>query len=276
MTTPSMLANKGERMVPEISDCGTFWEHLFRYAFAARFADKKAVLDVACGDGYGSWVLKMRGANSVIGIDVNAEACQHAREKYGVDARFGDATRLPIATRSVDLVVSFETIEHLERPADFLDECVRVLRPHGELIISTPNADVYSAGGFCNPFHCSEMDHRAFVSLLRGRFDHVRLYSQSNVWASRWLVRSLVSRRSPWTLTPGYWRLRQFLRGNRWEDLNDRYRRDIGEALRACESLAARWFSPYSVRVARQGFERPTYLVAVVSGPRPTLGCRDA
>ena len=72
--------------------------------------------------------------------------------------------------RSIDVVVSFETIEHVDAPAAFLGECARVLVPEGMLIVSTPNRPVYSGEGRQNPFHRLEFDEEEFIDLLRTRF----------------------------------------------------------------------------------------------------------
>jgi 2-polyprenyl-3-methyl-5-hydroxy-6-metoxy-1,4-benzoquinol methylase len=186
------LEYTGERMVPEAADSFTFWEHVYRYAFACRFAAGKRVLDIACGEGYGAEALRQAGAASVIGVDISEQACIHAREKYGIDARVGSADQIPLADASVDLVVSFETVEHVPDPRRFLGECARVLAAGGTLIVSTPNKDVYSGPGTTpNPFHCSEMTEREFLAALAGNFRKVRLYTQRARSAGWWSPRAL-------------------------------------------------------------------------------------
>src|ERR1035437_10505448 len=106
----------GERMVPESADLFTFWEHVYRYAFASRFVKGKRVLDIACGEGYGAAALQKAGAAHVIGVDISESVCLHARSKYGLDARRGTAEQIPLPDRSVEVIVSFETIEHVPEP----------------------------------------------------------------------------------------------------------------------------------------------------------------
>ena len=120
-----------ERMVPEEAHARIFWEHVARYRFAKDFVRGKRVLDIACGEGYGASSLAKAGAASVVGVDIADDVCEHARRKYGIDARTGDAQAIPLPDRSIDLIVSFETIEHVASPAAFLQECARVLAPDG-------------------------------------------------------------------------------------------------------------------------------------------------
>jgi ubiquinone/menaquinone biosynthesis C-methylase UbiE len=202
----------GERMVPEGCDPDTFWQHIYRYRFASRFVAGKAVLDIACGEGYGSAALEKAGAASVVGVDISEEACAHARQKYGIDARQGSAENIPLPDGSVDAVVSFETIEHVEKPGKLLDECFRVLRPGGRLIVSTPNRDIYTEPDQSNPYHCSEMNESEFESLLSKRFPRWRMYVQMPNRAPWWSATSIAAVSSPWLNLKGFYRARKMLR----------------------------------------------------------------
>jgi 2-polyprenyl-3-methyl-5-hydroxy-6-metoxy-1,4-benzoquinol methylase len=203
------LENAGERMVPEVSGEHTFWEHVYRYAFACRFVRKKRVLDIACGEGYGAEALRRAGATQVIGVDISADVCRHARHKYGLDACAGSAEQIPLPNRSVDVVVSFETIEHIRSPLRFLDECVRVLTPGGRLVISTPNKETYSASRQFtnNPYHCSEMTKDEFLSALNSGFHNIKLYSQHPHRAPWWSIRLPAADEAPWSRLPLFKRL---------------------------------------------------------------------
>jgi 2-polyprenyl-3-methyl-5-hydroxy-6-metoxy-1,4-benzoquinol methylase len=173
------LENTGERMIPAQSDVITFWEHVHRYKFSASFVPGKDVLDIACGEGYGSAALLKAGAKSVIGVDISADSCAHAREKYQIDARVGDAAELDLPAHSRDVIVSFETIEHVPEPEKFLTECQRILRPDGLLIISTPNSKVYNEKSPNNPYHCSEMSEAVFTETLSRYFSLQSVYEQT-------------------------------------------------------------------------------------------------
>src|ERR1017187_3861818 len=85
-----------ERMIPEYSDTQTFWDHIHRYRFASKWVKGKRVLDIASGEGYGTFGLLSAGAKSVIGVDIDEEACAHAARKYGIDARVGSAEDIPL------------------------------------------------------------------------------------------------------------------------------------------------------------------------------------
>ena len=169
----------GERMVPHGADPKTFWEHVDRYRFACTMAREQDTLDIACGEGYGSAALLQAGAKTLVGVDIAAAAVDHAKRVYGIDARVGDAEAIPLADRSVDYIVSFETIEHVPRPAAFLTECVRVMRPDGSLLISTPNLQRYRETTPHNPFHCSEMSVEDFETLLNSFFEDVEYFGQA-------------------------------------------------------------------------------------------------
>src|SRR6185312_6777686 len=114
----------GERYVP--TEAGEIrHEHLHRYAWCARLVEGKDVLDIACGEGYGSAMLA-RVARTVVGVDIAEGAVEHARKVYrdlpGLSFGQGDAAQIPLADSSVDVVVSFETIEHHDRHAEMLRE----------------------------------------------------------------------------------------------------------------------------------------------------------
>ena len=171
----------GERFVPGTK--GEIWiEHWHRYHFAARWVAGLAVLDVACGEGYGSAMLA-RSAASVVGVDLSQEAIDHARATYAPEAnlRFERAscTSLPLADASVDIAVSFETLEHIDAQAAFLDELARVVKPEGLVILSCPNKLEYrDKRNFQNPFHVKELYRDELAQLLGAHFPAAAWYGQ--------------------------------------------------------------------------------------------------
>ena len=162
---------------------GEIWlEHWHRYHFAARWAANRNVLDVACGEGYGSALLA-RHASHVTGVDISPQAIEHAKSAYSGlrNASFvcAGCTRLPIPDASIDLAVSFETLEHIEAQESFLDELARVLKPDGVLLISCPNKREYSDNrGFVNEYHVRELYRDELATLLSARFPHSQWHGQ--------------------------------------------------------------------------------------------------
>jgi len=179
----------GERFVPGIAG-EIAHEHWHRYAFARRFIAGKRVLDVACGEGYGSGLIADLAAH-VVGVDIDAEAIEHARAKYASrsNLRFerASATELPLPDQSIDVVISFETIEHLAKADQprMLAECARVLQAPGMLVLSAPNRPEYSdARGYRNPFHLHEHDRDELEGLLKREFPASRWYRQRRYFGS--------------------------------------------------------------------------------------------
>jgi SAM-dependent methyltransferase len=183
------LDRTGERLVPDAQHGELVHaEHLARYRLAAQLAPGRRVLDVACGEGYGSALLAAAGAGTVVGVDLDPATVEHARTRHGIDARAGDVRALPFEDGSFDLVVSFETIEHVEEPERALDELARVVAPDGLVVVSTPNSRQYLVE---NPFHVREFEHAEFVELLQARLPAVRLLYQHN-----WLTSAVLDERS--------------------------------------------------------------------------------
>ena len=170
----------GERFMPEIpSDWGI--EHFHRYLFARELCAEKDILDVASGEGYGSSILA-EVAHHVTGVDISEEAVTFAQKKYlrsNLNYCQGSATNLPFDDKTFDIVVSFETIEHLLEQESMLNEITRVLRPDGFLIISSPDKLEYTdIPKHENQFHVKELYKNEFESLLKKYFQHFLIYGQ--------------------------------------------------------------------------------------------------
>jgi SAM-dependent methyltransferase len=177
----------GERFTPECVR-EIWYEHWHRYAFARGFARGKRVLDAACGEGYGSALLA-HDARDVTGLDIAEIAVAHARARYAgvANLRFerGDCTQLKLPDASCDLVVSFETLEHVEAQQQLVAGFARVLASDGVLIISSPDKRTYSdVSGFRNEFHVREHYRDELLALLAPHFAHVRLFGQKLLFQS--------------------------------------------------------------------------------------------
>jgi len=162
-------------------------EHTARYQFASTFVAGKTVLDCACGDGTSSKLFAQSDAALVHGIDVSAESVESAaRSNSFSNLKFqvGDATALPFESQSIDVYVSLETIEHLPDDSPYLREAVRVLKPGGVFICSTPNRDVTNPGKTLtdkpwNPFHVREYNAAEFDARLKNYFGEIEMLGQN-------------------------------------------------------------------------------------------------
>ena len=171
----------GERFIPGTR--GEIWvEHWHRYHFAARWARGRRVLDVACGEGYGAALLA-GGAAHVTGVDVSPAAIEHAQRAYegapNLEFVAASCAQLPVASASFDMVVSFETLEHIHEQEAFVAEMARVLKPEGVLVLSCPNRLEYSdKRAFANEFHVKELYREELAALLASRFPETSWYGQ--------------------------------------------------------------------------------------------------
>lgn len=187
-----------ERMIPD-ERMSAFWlkQHIGRYVFAAQFANG-TVLDIACGPGYGANYLMNSGAKTVIGGDYSEQAIQYARLHYSQDGLSFlrlDAQQMPFRNNSFDVIVSLETIEHLERYQDFLHDCERTLKEDGIFICSTPNRK--ATYGSRDPYHFREFSVDELSELIARYFAEIKLYGQDFLKRAAILKRELL-----WRLTP--------------------------------------------------------------------------
>lgn len=255
----------GERMVPDSVDTPTFWEHIHRYRFAARHVRGRRVMDIASGEGYGTAALGKAGAALVIGMDIAPDACAHARNRYGVNICAASAQDLPLPPACLDVVVSFETIEHVPDPRRCVAEFARVLAPGGLLIISTPNRDVYTdQAGRDNPYHQSELNREEFLEMLRKYFKDIELFAQRPTAISG-AIPALIDTRSFWYSMPGLrtfsWWIQQA--AVRYE-ADPRWPADPIAAILAATPAAVKWTSPFVVRACGlNSDESPEYFLAV-------------
>jgi 2-polyprenyl-3-methyl-5-hydroxy-6-metoxy-1,4-benzoquinol methylase len=174
----------GERTLPDVP-AENYWyrRHLVVYEWIGARVAGQRVLDMACGEGYGSEVL-WRSAASVVGVDANPEAHEHARLRYerqGLSFERGmvENWRPEPAAGSFDAVVFLQTIEHVQDPAAVLEHFRSLLAPGGTAYVSTPNVLTLAAPGEArsgNPWHVREYRAREFEALCRAVFGEVQLY----------------------------------------------------------------------------------------------------
>jgi 2-polyprenyl-3-methyl-5-hydroxy-6-metoxy-1,4-benzoquinol methylase len=170
--------------------------HLNRYRFASGFTGDKICLDIGCGCGYGAAYLARKGARKVTGGDKSPEAVALAQKTFRnvspklLEFRLLEATELPFTDNSVDTVVCFEVIEHLENYEQLLCEVRRVLKNGGKLILSTPNR---KAGCYFLklPYHVHEFAEEELVKTVNRTFAKSIIYSQETIRNQALLLRRI-------------------------------------------------------------------------------------
>ncbi len=162
-------------------------EHLHRYKIAEMFCANKKVLDIACGEGYGTNLLSIH-ALEITGVDIDEKTIAEAKIKYqkhNTEFLQGDTSNIPCQDASFDVVVSFETIEHHDKHDEMMKEIKRVLKPDGVCIISTPDKYVYTdLKGVKNKFHIKELYKKEFETLVKRYFSDVTLLNQKFITGS--------------------------------------------------------------------------------------------
>ena len=173
------LALTGERTLPDVPE-ENYWyrRHLIVYDWIAERVRGESVIDMACGEGYGSDVLA-RSAKSVVGVDANPEAHEHARLRYRrPNLRFAREL-VDTYSEPADAVVFLQTIEHLQDPGAVLAHFRSLVGESGTVYVSTPNVLTLAPKGqprSGNPWHVHEYRRAEFDDLCRSQFGHVELY----------------------------------------------------------------------------------------------------
>lgn len=160
-------------------------EHLVRYHLAKQLVKDKTVLEVACGSGYGAKILAEAGAKKVIAVDINQATIEQAQARYAhnnIEYVVDSAEELAkVADNSVEVVTSFETIEHLKNYQQYLIALSRVLTDNGLVVISTPNKEIFQEK---NPYHVKEFNLSELTAELNKQFKYVTILKQRNALAS--------------------------------------------------------------------------------------------
>ncbi len=183
-----------------------------------RLVAGKQVADIACGTGYGTQMLSEGGARSVRGMDISEDAvafCKSHNNAVNVTYTVADAEMLTeCADAEFDVVISFETIEHLPNAEAYLVEMARILRPGGVFLVSTPDRRISSVmhcfrGRPTNPFHLREYTEAELHNLLSKHFQIKACYGQrfTRDWLVFWPVQVVLKAISR---IPGMTKVRQF------------------------------------------------------------------
>jgi 2-polyprenyl-3-methyl-5-hydroxy-6-metoxy-1,4-benzoquinol methylase len=188
------LALTGERTLPDVPE-ENYWfqRHLVVYQWIAARAHGRRVVDLACGEGYGSAVLAGTAA-SVVGVDANPEAYEHARLKYtGEKVRF-ERTMIELWRGDADCVVFLQTIEHVQDPDAVLESICEQIGPGGVAYVSTPNVLTLAPEGAersGNPWHVHEYRPQEYVDLCARHFsqvDMLGLFHARKLRAHQWAI----------------------------------------------------------------------------------------
>lgn len=215
----NIMSFTGERFTPE-TEGSVELEHLHRYFQASEFVTGLTVLDIASGEGYGSFLLSDKAAQ-VIGVDISAEAVEHAQKRYprpNLEFKTGSCSAIPLPDASVDVVVSFETIEHHDEHDKMMQEIKRVLRSEGILLISSPDKQNYSiVPNYKNEYHVKELFEDEFRHLVNRYFKNTLFFGQrilygslifaheNNTPASHYTGKSDAVQTGPGIANPRYW-----------------------------------------------------------------------
>jgi 2-polyprenyl-3-methyl-5-hydroxy-6-metoxy-1,4-benzoquinol methylase len=163
----------GERTLPDVPE-ENYWyrRHLVVYEWIAQRVAGRRVVDLACGEGYGSAVLG-RTAASVVGVDANPDAFEHARLKYSGGNVTFERDMIETWTGDVDCVVFLQTIEHVQDPDAVLARLAALVGPDGVVYVTTPNVLTLAPKGeprSGNPWHVREYRPEEFAALCARHF----------------------------------------------------------------------------------------------------------
>ena len=173
------LSLTGERTLPDVPE-ENYWyrRHLVVYEWIAPRVGGRRVVDLACGEGYGSAVLAATAAR-VVGVDANPEAFEHARLKYTRPGVRFERDMIETWSGDVDCVVFLQTIEHVQDPDAVLARLAALVGKDGVVFVSTPNVLTLAPEGAeksGNPWHVKEYRAREFRELCSRHFGSVELY----------------------------------------------------------------------------------------------------
>jgi len=174
------LALTGERTLPDVP-AENYWyrRHLAVYEWIARRVRGLRVVDMACGEGYGSDLLARAGAAAVVGVEANPEAYEHARLRYVRETLRFERALVETYDEPCDALVFLQTIEHLQDPDAVLERFRTLVAPDGAVYVSTPNVLTLAPPGARksdNPWHVREYRPQEFEALCRAHFRSVALH----------------------------------------------------------------------------------------------------
>lgn len=175
------LRKKSERWIPNFHHPSTEHDHIKRYEFASQYVKDKTILDIACGAGGGSYYLAEKGkAKRIVSCDIDPDAVRYAKYR-----NFHESTEFKVQDAEAyknenyfDVIISFETIEHLKNYNQFFQNMSVSLKQNGLIIISTPISNQPLNFTPDNPYHTQEWGFQAFQNVLNEHFSLSEIYVQ--------------------------------------------------------------------------------------------------
>jgi len=181
-------------------------EQVSRYVYALKFVKNKIVLDVACGRGYGTYFISKK-SKAMVGVDIRKDYIEFARNNYSSNnLQFleSDATKINLSDNTFDVIISFETIEHLQDADSFLREVIRLLKDDGILLLSTPNRDLNPQDHSkpTNELHVKEYTEMELRESLSRFFSRVEIMGQNPKSVNIALVQDYLRKYNYWNSIP--------------------------------------------------------------------------
>ena len=179
----NLKIDNSERCYPDYSGKRIINDHIERYGFAQQYAKDKIVLDIACGEGYGSEMIKNGGAKQVYGSDNDPKIIEYASSKYsGINFEVMDAAKTSYTDNIFDLIISFETWHHLDNYNAFIPEMHRILKLGGKLIVSVPNEKIIYLNpffhGYLTKYYRVNFNVKKIKKMFNGFFEIEEIYGQ--------------------------------------------------------------------------------------------------
>ena len=232
------LTLDGERTLPDVPE-ENYWfqRHVAVYAWVAAQVAGKRVVDMASGEGYGAELLAGAGAASVVGVEANPDAFEHARLRYRrANLRF-ERSMVEVYAEPCDAVVFLQTIEHVQDPDAVLEHIKAMLAPGAIVFVSTPNVLTLAPPGeerSGNPWHVREYRPEEFAALCCAHFRSVELHGL--FYARKLALHELALQRLAWDRLHARLGLTErfydwFVPAISARDFALRARRDLGRAL---------------------------------------------
>lgn len=182
--------NLDERCYPDLNSSRVVEDHIAAYHFASNFVKDKIVIDAACGEGYGSSILKNAGAKEVYGVDLDQSTIETASHKYSnIIFEQKDVVKTGFPDEMFDVAISFQTWHHLDDYKKFIPEMKRIIKPGGLLICSVPNRKVI----YLNPFHRGYLTKFYKTNFDKGKIESmVGPYMKIQNWYGQRIIKPIL------------------------------------------------------------------------------------